>query len=117
MSTTPRRVVVELAEQAADGLLEAIAKAGMITISAEEQKAPAGKPCEVCRALTPEHLLPIHPELGTICVVCSATADRLTRRFKAAARRSYREFRDQLSQMVKDVRSGNEEPTFYQGYE
>lgn len=116
MSTTPKRVVVELAGKAADGLLEAIAQAGMITVSELEQ-APAGKPCEVCSALTPEHLLPLHPELGVICVVCSATADRLTRRFKAAARKSYREFRDQLGQMVKDVRSGNEEPTFYQGYE
>lgn len=119
MAEAPKRIIVQALDAAAQATLEVLAKAGMITIADDSPapSAPVGKGCALCGAIVPLALHPKHPGLGALCPLCLAATDRLHGRFQAAALKSYQEFRGQLPRMVKDVRSGNVEPTFYQGFE
>lgn len=79
---------------------------------------PRGAPCSVCGAGTaPDQLKPVRGIEGGTCPLCYAAAVRLDARFRDAARTSYREFKDQLPGMIRDLRNGATEPTFYQGFD
>ncbi|HEX8276058.1 MAG TPA: hypothetical protein VF615_25700 [Longimicrobiaceae bacterium] len=79
---------------------------------------PPGATCSVFSGLfPPDQLKPVRGLDGEICPVCQSSAVRLVDRFEDAARTHYREFKGQLPQMIRDLRGGATEPTFYQGFE
>lgn len=80
---------------------------------AEPERAPV---CAVCEHTTTEvhYHEALHEE---ICLVCWRAADRLVAQFNADLVRHEREFRGQLKQMVRDVRAGADDPTFYRGFD
>lgn len=111
-----RRVLVEVAEAAAEGVLEVLVKAGQIQI-VDAPPPPETRPCAVCGEAADVAHMPIHADLGHICVICQTTAERLERQFRDAARKAYTEFRAQLAQLIRDARAGAPDPTFYRGFE
>jgi hypothetical protein len=79
---------------------------------------PRGEPCAICQAVTvPHQLKAVRGIDGEICPLCHEAAVRLDDRFREGAKKGYAEFRSQLPQMIRDLRNGCEEPTFYRGIE
>jgi hypothetical protein len=56
-----------------------------------------------------------HRDIGLLCPLCARAAQRLVDAYLAAQERQRAEFHGQLPQLIKDVRSGAEIPTFYRG--
>lgn len=82
----------------------------------EVASEPALKTCGVCGQGTTEveHSSALSADA---CAACWLVMDRLLGLFEGAMQKHTREFRGQLAQMVRDVRSGADEPSFYRGFE
>ncbi len=125
--TTPppfptRTAVVEIWDLVGVGILESLAQGGHIRIRPVEEEKAEEEPgedlpkCPVCEASTTE--LQTEPTLEQdVCLLCHRAAARILNKYRGALEKHDREFHDQLPQMVRDVRSGAEEPTFYRGFE
>lgn len=99
-------------------ILEGMQELGVaVRINDEPDVAAAALPsCAVCGHTTSE--VRPHEQMGAeACLACWLIADRLIKRYTGAYIRQEREFYGQLRQMVQDVRSGADEPTFYRGLE
>lgn len=115
MSTTTL-VLVEVTEAAAQKMIEVLAQAGQLRVI-DEPTPQQAQACAVCGDVRDPAYMPVHTGLGQICPICQTTADRLEHQFREAARKAYSEFRSQLAQMIRDVRAGAPDPTFYRGFE
>lgn len=76
-----------------------------------------GATCAVCQGIHALHAMTDKPRLGgLVCPGCIATARRIWTHARDAAQRHLSDVAAQLPQMVRDVRSGADEPTFYAGF-
>lgn len=113
------KVCVVTTGDVGEALLKALADAGQITVMRAPDVTPTQPhtTCSVCREVTQASYEDDARFEGPACVICRSVADRIERRFDEGARRHWREFRGQLPQMVRDIRGGADEPTFYRGFE
>lgn len=105
---------------AADKLLEAMGTAGLITIADLPDPAAEEAPHVICANCKSASAGPLPYDRrfdGAVCLLCRSTADRVEQLFNAGARLHWQEFTRQLPQMVRDIRAGADEPTFYRGFE
>lgn len=86
-------------------------------IAATEEARPLQRTCAVCKHTCAADSMARHDHLGEACGLCVTTARRLEDRIQAAAKKHFADFYAQLPQLVRDVRSGAEEPVFYRGLE
>lgn len=83
---------------------------GMLVIEAK------AAPCAICRELHVESEMEDRPRLGgLICSVCAETATRIYRNAQRAASREMANLVPQIPQIIRDLRAGCEEPTYYRG--
>lgn len=95
------------------GRAVADAAAGRVTLLAP------GATCGVCATVLRTEDVRRAAQLPDVnlCPICHQAALRLVESFKAGARRGYSEFKSQLPGMIRDLRAGCDEPTFYRGIE
>ena len=80
-------------------------------------ECPAG-PCHICAGIHALAQLEDKAALGgKVCPTCLGIARAAWRKAQAAANRQLREFAGQLPQVVRDIRAGADEPTYYRGFE
>ncbi len=95
-------------------LAEALEGMGYRVALDDQERSGQKRVCPTCREEVTE--LRAHPDCEQdVCTLCWAAADRIAARFQRDFERHRRDFRSQLPQMVVDVRSGADEPTFYRG--
>lgn len=116
-----REVTLDVQDMAGVGIIQALAEAGHITIR-RKQDPPVPEPeeqlpvCPVCGQPTKSLQLQATLE-QEVCLLCHVAAGKIVNRYRQDLQRHDQEFHGQLSQMVKDVRAGADEPTFYRGLE
>lgn len=95
-------------------LLEA-GRAALVDREAEPDEPPPPHTCTLCdepaAELHPHERLPEQ----SLCLLCWQAAERLVTGFQTAVARHEDDFTLGLRNLVKDVRSGASEPSFYRG--
>jgi hypothetical protein len=106
--------------KAAERLAEAMVAMGAQVTRAGDTLVIAARTaeCAICHELHAVSAMEDHPKLGgIICPICMRTAERIYRSAQAAASRQMRELVSQLPRIIRDVRGGADEPTYYRGFE
>lgn len=96
---------------------------GLLVLRREDDAAatvPTAASCGLCGELYDRHALRPRIPAGLpddACPLCCEAGQRIEERFRTDARRHLADFNREFASMVRAVRSGADEPTFYRGLE
>jgi hypothetical protein len=117
----PATLEIDVLDLTGLGILDALHEARHVTMREADTLAPEPEQevlpiCQVCGQPTTE--VQSHTSLEEdVCLLCFQATTKIVNRYRRALERHDREFHAQLAQMVRDVRAGATEPTFYRGLE
>jgi hypothetical protein len=111
-------VTVKEGTPAADAFLAALRAMGATPVREGGEircEVPAAA-CAVCKEMCARtSMVEKEPLGGLVCETCMGIARRLWRSATQAANQHLQDFAGQLPRIIRDVRQGYEEPTFYRG--